>query len=179
MKQQIELSERLRLACLEKGIAEPKFVAQDDDGKWWHYNNTPQRDDVEWFDVDNPRIILYDQPNDNWRQTLMEFITPKIEVGKRYWRRDGEVTGLIRMDSRLDSFGSLHDPLHLWVYTAEGIYAAIPSLHNPMLDLIAEYREDEKPEKISLQDAIKLITESAEENRRIVMESCRKICEND
>jgi len=136
MKQQIELSERLRLACLEKGISEPRFVAQDEDGKWAHYNKTPQRDNIEWFDADNPRIILHEQPNENWRETLMEFITPKIEVGKRYWRRDGSVSPIIQYEPQY----GYNDGK--WLYTESGLHNALDSLRYNEIDLIAEYREE-------------------------------------
>lgn len=74
--QEIELSERLRKACLEKGITEPRFVAQDKSGAWWHYKKTPVTDNewTQWYPFFYDGCLLFnDQPNENWRETLMEF----------------------------------------------------------------------------------------------------------
>ena len=137
-KQDIELSELLRKACADNGITEPRFVAMDNDGRWFHFLSEPwhQKNDEIWDsldDIDDIKMVCIDEPNPNWLYTLMEFITPTIEAGKRYWRRDGSVseeiepvddcTGLVCWDG-------------LYSYTKEGYY--IPH-RRCELDLIAEY----------------------------------------
>lgn len=77
-KEQIELSERLRKACLEKGITEPRFVAQDGDGRWFHFPTEPWNSliDDHWDshdEIDEMKLIYCDCPKYNWRDTLMEF----------------------------------------------------------------------------------------------------------
>lgn len=73
----IELSERLRKACLEKGITEPRFVAQDANGSWYHHAERPICHHAFWlchglFTV-KTRFLFVDKPNQNWRDTLMEW----------------------------------------------------------------------------------------------------------
>lgn len=77
-KEEIELSERLRKACLEKGITEPRFVAQDCNGDWWHFPTMPfiLEKNMMW-DIHQSHLAKYlftdcDSKQD-WRETLMEF----------------------------------------------------------------------------------------------------------
>ena len=138
-KQDIELSERLRLACAEKGITQPVMAAQDEDGKWVHYDEKPIRYERLGFFSTGPDSgvdLFQTDPNENWRDTLMQFTTPKIEVGKRYWRRDGEVTGELQRSIWIpDGF---YDPVDGKHFHATGTPYGV----SYVCDLIAEYREE-------------------------------------
>jgi len=146
MKEQIELSERLRLACANKSINEPKFVAQDKSGTWYHYKEKPIMWEFTWFSENSDLYeqLFYAGANENWRETLMEFITPKIEVGKRYWRRDGSVSGVVEKD---------HNNLiraDFYVHEQNGSWRKNGNPHD--LDLIAEYLVEEKHMKYVLTE---------------------------
>lgn len=77
--EEIELSERLRKACLEKGITEPRFVAQDADGEWYHFTEKPNASRFLWTRPMGSTYLYYDCRNPNWRDTLMEF-NPNVGV---------------------------------------------------------------------------------------------------
>lgn len=139
-KQDIELSERLRLACANLLITNPQFVAQDANGWWYHYTVEPTMNAHRGRWLEDKRTgadnLFQTDENPNWRETLMEFTTPKIEAGKRYWRRDGHITDAIsqyKPDVMRD--GNI-------LYNSNGL--SVCGNGTPY-DLIAEYREEEKP----------------------------------
>lgn len=74
---EIELSERLHKACLEKGITEPRFVAQDGDGTWCHYQSQPYTIPALgfWEAGGDHGMILIEEDTmiKDWRETLMEW----------------------------------------------------------------------------------------------------------
>ena len=70
---EIALSERLRKACLEKGITEPRYVAQDADGEWYHFTEKPQALRSLWRCGIGSTFLYYDRHNPSWRETLMEW----------------------------------------------------------------------------------------------------------
>lgn len=70
---EIELSERLRKACLEKGITEPRFVAQDERGQWYHYDEKPIMSYSAWVYGNLVVFLFKNEPPTNWRETLMEW----------------------------------------------------------------------------------------------------------
>lgn len=76
-REQIELSERLRKACLEKGITEPRFVAQDADGTWCHYKSMPYTiPALGFWEAGGDHgvfLIEEDELHFDWRDALMEF----------------------------------------------------------------------------------------------------------
>lgn len=79
---EIELSERLRKACLEKGITEPRFVAQDEDGEWFHFVGKPHPRSCCWStdsDYVDDCYLFTGHSNPDWRDTLMEW-NPKAGV---------------------------------------------------------------------------------------------------
>jgi len=131
--QEIELSERLRKACLEKGITEPRFVAQDADGWWIHYNEDPACFYKLGFfanaRAECQELFCDETTAENWRETLMEFVKPTIEEGKRYWRRDGSVSGVIYCDYGFTDGGNSY-----WDDGAENLGVIGDN------DVIAEYK---------------------------------------
>ena len=97
-KEQIELSERLRKACLGKGITEPRFVAQDCDGCWCHFEDMPRPLRTTWSAESGDMwgmLILMDESTANWRETLMEFNpnagVPLADVLKRNCEHCGKI----------------------------------------------------------------------------------------
>lgn len=134
-KSDIELSERLRKACLEKGITEPRFVAQDGDGTWCHYQSQPYTIPALgfWEAFGDYGMILIEEDTmiKNWRDTLMEFVKPTVENGKMYWQRDGNITFNMRMVHDGDCFT---DGVRSWLQ--DGSFYG-DQLHR--FDLIAEY----------------------------------------
>ena len=77
---EIELSESLLTACKAAGIENPRYVAQDGNGEVWHYNARPEKvyevyfiDDVDYECIDHPPYA------DDWRDSLMEWVEPKID----------------------------------------------------------------------------------------------------
>lgn len=76
---EIELSERLIKACLEKGITEPRYVAQDADGAWYHYHEKPRPMLTLWIPVRASYFLYSERPNPDWRDTLMEW-NPNVGV---------------------------------------------------------------------------------------------------
>lgn len=70
---EIELSERLQKACLERGITELRFVAQDSDGEWWHYTTMPTELNQAWGNCVGNTFLFIGKNTVNWRETLMEW----------------------------------------------------------------------------------------------------------
>lgn len=68
----IELSERLRKECLNEGIKNPRYVAQDSDGTWCHYEKMPEIQSTQFYRSEFT-VLFFDKPNNNWRETLMEW----------------------------------------------------------------------------------------------------------
>jgi hypothetical protein len=77
-KEQIELSESLLAVCKAAGIEELRYVAQDKDGRIYHYNIKPDCLSIDWdsypYRGGGVTYIGHLPYADDWKDSLLEWV---------------------------------------------------------------------------------------------------------
>lgn len=80
-----ELSESLLAACKAAGIEKPKYIAQDEDGKVWHYESKPcKRSRLNVWDNTRGEILNHPPYAGDWKESLLEWVEPQ-EKAEHVW----------------------------------------------------------------------------------------------
>jgi len=76
-----QLSDSLLAACKAAGIEEPRYIAQNANGKVIHHDNQPSRKgwDSIWGGGGIPKRLNHPPYADDWQDSLMEWVEPQGE----------------------------------------------------------------------------------------------------
>ncbi len=84
--QEEQLSDSLLAACKAAGIEEPKYIAQDENGTVWHYQNMPTRTDNLYIvdDYEDPADRLDHPPYaSEWKESILEWTDHVADTSKK------------------------------------------------------------------------------------------------
>lgn len=77
-KEQIELSESILAACKARGVENPRYVAQDKNGRIYHYNIKPDCLNSDWGSrphrSESLTHIMHIPYADDWKESLLEWV---------------------------------------------------------------------------------------------------------
>ena len=88
-----QLSESLLAACKAAGIESPRYIAQDENGKIYHYSVKPNMLKREWLYANNEdELDLLNHPpySNDWQDSLLEWVEPQEMLPTVFIPHEGE-----------------------------------------------------------------------------------------
>jgi hypothetical protein len=85
-----QLSESLLAACKAAGIENPRYIAQNANGKVIHHDNQPSRKgwDSIWGGGGIPKRLNHPPYADNWQDSLLEWVDHIADTSKKFDMQD-------------------------------------------------------------------------------------------